>query len=95
MKNLIEWNPRVKFYQSDTLSRSISNLLQSAKMVPGLNISVSDVLKEYLRRGCPVYIHGGVIRDLFLGHSPNDIDAKVGCNSTYVNDVCLQLWGEL
>lgn len=86
---------RVRFYQSETASQGIADFVSNVAMVPGLNIPVSDVLNELKNRSCPVYIYGGVVRDLFLAKTPNDVDAKVGCDVETIHDICQDKWTAL
>lgn len=86
---------RVLFYRSQYAMDSLTEFINSAT-VPGLepNTVVADVLTQLRNEGCPVYIYGGVVRDQFLGRTPNDVDAEVNCSISRVVTICKQQWGE-
>ena len=87
-------NQRVRFYRSDDVTRSINEI--TSLTVAGLGmVTVASVFEALTEEGCSLFPHGGVIRDQFLGKSPNDIDLKIeDCSISQVLDVCRQRWGE-
>ena len=86
-------NQRVQFYKSEYANDSINNFIMSTT-VPGLNsTTVSRVLEILRSEGCPVYIFGGVVRDQFLGLTPNDVDVEVDCELSSVVFICRRQWG--
>ena len=86
-------NPRVHFYKSEYATNSIDFFLNSS-VVTGLGmVTASMVLDTLKANGCPVFIFGGVVRDQFLGLSPNDVDVEVECEIAAIVAICKREWG--
>ncbi len=87
-------NQRVRFYRSEYVTRRINCLIESST-VAGLDmVYVTRVLEVLSNEGCTSFPHGGVVRDQFLGKTPNDIDFKVDCDTLLVLEICKREWGE-
>ena len=72
----------------------VSNDFLNKAEVPGIDMpKVADILQVLRDEGCPVFIYGGVVRDQFLGRSPNDIDVKVDCAISMVVNIYKENWG--
>lgn len=90
---LNELNQRVRFFRSQYATSSLTTFINSAT-VPGIESStVADILEVLRDGGCPVFIYGGVVRDQFLGKTPNDVDVEVDCTISTVVTICKQNWG--
>ena len=92
MLNMLD--QRVRFFRSQHATDSLTMFINSA-MVPGLKTTtVASVLGVLRDEGCPVFIYGGVVRDQFLGKTPNDVDVEVDCSISTVITICKQNWGQ-
>ncbi|XP_062515810.1 uncharacterized protein LOC134191228 [Corticium candelabrum] len=86
-------NLNVKAYRSSTVSQGIDQILRLK--VPGLGGSTVGDVFQHLKDNGPCWIlpYGGVVRDIFLGRPPNDVDAEISCPASHVRTLCLQKWG--
>ena len=89
-------NQRVRFYRSQHATLTIAEFIRTTT-VPGLpgTVTVADVFQTLRNEGCPIYIYGGVVRDQFLGRTPNDVDVEVDCNISSVVMTCKREWGQM
>jgi len=75
------------FFHSASVRKSIQPVLN--RHVEGLGTyTVRDVFNFLASQNCYAYLYGGVVRDMFLNTTPNDVDARVDCTTSQIHTLC-------
>lgn len=79
--------PKTRFYKLNYITKKINNLL---KWKPDdlAGKSVGDVVTSLQKRGIKVYIHGGLIRDMFLKVKSYDVDLVFDKDISEIIPIC-------
>ena len=83
--------PTTKVFSSDTVTNSINNFLTSTG-VDGIQESLEDILQYFATERCYSFPFGGLVRDMFLGKAPKDLDMDVACPVQIFYNKCVQKW---
>jgi len=92
---VLSWflDPTTKIYRSICLESFIENMFQSP-LNELTNITFQEILEAYAANNCPVYLHGGLLRDILKGDPSHDIDLSFSCDSELAVSICKNLLGE-
>jgi hypothetical protein len=75
-----------RFYQSPEFTKEI-NKIRNYK-IPDMGVTVDDVVQSLQKRNIKVFLHGGLIRDIFLGVKSTDIDLVFDADVSKIVPIC-------
>ena len=78
-------------FSSDTVTNSIDNFL-TTNGVEGIQESLQEILQYFAKERCYGFPFGGLVRDMFLGSAPKDLDMDVSCSVVTFYNKCVQRW---
>uniref|UniRef100_A0A6V0FH82 Poly A polymerase head domain-containing protein n=1 Tax=Zooxanthella nutricula TaxID=1333877 RepID=A0A6V0FH82_9DINO len=83
------WHKTVKytkFERGDDIVKSVDDVKRGH--VPGLNgITFGEVFRVFEQGGCPIWLQGGVVRDILAGDRPKDVDVAPLCEMDQVRQI--------
>ncbi len=85
--------PFSKIYSSPCLDSYISNMFL-APLNELTNITFSEIFDAYASNKCPMYLHGGLLRDVLEGDPSHDIDMSYPCDPVLALSICESLFHE-
>ena len=77
---------KARYYVIDVVSTMIAQLLE--RKLGGVDATVHEILKTLNTNGVKTYLKGGMVRDIFTGSNPVDVDAIFDSNINRVKDIC-------
>ena len=75
-----------RFYQSPEFTKEIKKIRNYK--IPDMGVTVDDVVKALQKRNIKVFLHGGLIRDIFLGVKSTDIDLVFDADVAKIEPIC-------
>ena len=75
-----------RFYQSPDFTKEVDKIRKFK--IPDMGVTVDDVVKALQKRNIKVYLHGGLIRDIFLGVKSTDIDLVFDVDVAKIEPIC-------
>ena len=89
-KHIAPWfaQPSTVVYSSKTVTSIVDQIRN--EIVPGLPFTFNQTFGFFQDAGCKLYIHGGAVRDFFLGIPPKDIDLEYSCSPDTLNSTCVK-----
>ncbi len=81
------WMQAYTVYQSQGINKTMGAFLgQALKGIP--NVTFGQVVQTYQDRGCKVYPHGGIVRDILNGDLFRDMDTYSTCSGEQLLEIC-------
>ena len=75
-----------RFYQSPDFKKEVDKIRKFK--IPDMGVTVDDVVKALQKRNIKVYLHGGLIRDMFMGVKSTDIDLIFDADVGKIEPIC-------
>ena len=75
-----------RFYQSPDFTKEVDKIRKFK--IPDMGVTVDDVVKALQKRNIKVYLHGGLIRDIFMGVKSTDIDLIFDADVGKIEPIC-------
>lgn len=75
-----------RFYQSPEFTKEIKKIRNYK--IPDMGVTVDDVVQALQKRNIKVFLHGGLIRDIFLGVKSTDIDLVFDADVAKIEPIC-------